>query len=202
MSAEADLARDIAKALLRYANSKDAAGDHSASDDGELLPLPESATSQRQVVALLATASRQGLTAREIADQTEVTQFNVYEKLDRLGELGYVEGVPDSNPKRWHLTPRARRLAHDGSRLRIAPSVSSASADEIKKAISWCVETTGEHATFTGAMESRGNVLAGWATEDYPGLKTWDGPQPPSKPEIATYLRHVLVAFYSGNEGS
>jgi DNA-binding MarR family transcriptional regulator len=201
MSAEADLARDIAKVLLRYANYKDAAEDQSAPEDGELLPLPESATSQRQVVALLATASHKGLTAREIADQTEVTQFNVYEKLDRLGELGYAEEVPDSNPKRWHLSPRARRLAHDGTRLRIAPSVSGASADEIKDAISWCVETTGEHATFTAAMESRRNVLASWAKEDYPGLKTWNGPQPPSKPEIATYLRHVLVALHSGNEG-
>jgi DNA-binding transcriptional ArsR family regulator len=195
MSPEADLARAIAKALLDYADRKDAV-DVGAMRSGEnLQPVSESATSQRAVLAALGTGADEGLTAREIADRTDVTQFNVYEKLDRLGDMGYVEHVPGSSPKRWRLTPQAERLAsgEEGVQPRPALSVSSATESEIREAIGWCMETAGEHSQFTSAMESRGNSLAHWARGGYPGLKTWSGKQPPPKPQIAEYLRQALA---------
>ena len=129
-----------------------------------------------------------------------MTQLNVYEKLDRLRTMGYVEPVPGSSPKRWSLTPRAQRLAGSGgiTQLRVAPSVSSATVGEIDEAIAWCMDTAGERSPFTAAMERRGNRLAGWAKEDYPGLKTWSGTQPPPKPKIAAYLRQALGAIHDG----
>jgi DNA-binding transcriptional ArsR family regulator len=98
------------------ADRQDAMDGASAAEDQALPPLPEQAISQRAVVSALAEASDKGLTASEIAEPTQrtktpVTQFNVYEKLARLEELGYVEEVPDSNPKRWRLTPRGRGQA-------------------------------------------------------------------------------------------
>lgn len=197
MSAEADLARAIAGALLYYADLKDGVSSEVAADAGVLPAVSTTATSQRAVLAALTTAAPRGLSAREIADRAGVTQLNVYEKLDRLRVMGYVEGIPGSPPKRWRLTPPAQKLADsDGiTQLRMAPSVSSATVNEIEEAIAWCTETTGEHSPFTAAMERRGNRLAGWAKEDYPGLKTWRGTQPPPKPKIAAYLRQALDAI-------
>ena len=196
MSAEADLARAIARALLDYADLKDGVGSGVATDAGVLPAVSITATAQRAVLAALTTAMPRGLTVREIADRAGVTQLNVYEKLDRLRTMGYVEGIPGSPPKRWRLTPPAQKQAVNGgiTQLRLAPSVSSATMNEIKEAIAWCMETTGEHSSFTAAMERRGNCLAGWAKEDYPGLKTWSGKQPPPKPKIAAYLRQALDA--------
>lgn len=196
MSLEADLARAIAKALLDYADRKDAVSGGPASSGENLPPVSGTATSQRAVLAALGPSTDEGLTAREIADRTDVTQFNVYEKLDRLGDMGYVEQVPGSSPKRWRLTPQAERLTsgQGGMQPQLAPSVPSATESEIREAISWCMETIGEHSQFTSAMESRGNSLAYWARDGYPGLKTWSGKQPPPKPQIADYLRQALAA--------
>jgi hypothetical protein len=66
-------------------------------------------------------------------------------------------------------------------------------SDEIEEAIAWCLNTAGEHSSFTSAMKSRGNTLANWAEQDYPGLKTWTGKQPPPKPQITAYLRQALA---------
>jgi DNA-binding MarR family transcriptional regulator len=199
-SAETELVRAIARALLDYADSKDAADSEASVSEGNLPPVSGTATSQRAVLAALAAGNTE-LTAREIADRTDVTQFNVYEKLDRLKDMGYVEHVPGSNPKRWRLTPEAAGLPHgDGTtQLNVPPSVSRASVEEIRDAISWCLDTEGERSGFTGAMESRGNLLADWAREGYPGLKTWSGRQPPPKPQIADYLRQALVTTQSGD---
>lgn len=200
MSAEGDLARAIASALLDYADRKDGVGSEAAADAEDLPPVSAAATSQRAVLEALAVATHNGLITREIANRAGVTQLNVYEKLDRLRTMGYVEPVPGSSPKRWRLTPRAQRLADsaDITQLRVAPSVSSATVSEINEAIVWCMDTTGERSPFTAAMERRGNRLAGWAKEDYPGLKTWSGTQPPPKPKIAAYLRQALVAIQDG----
>ena len=200
MSAEGDLARAIARALLDYADRKDGVGSEATAEAKDLPPVSATATSQRAVLAALATATHNGLTTREIANRAGVTQLNVYEKLDRLRTMGYVEPVPGSPPKRWRLTLRAQRLADSGgiTQLRVAPSVSSATVNEINEAIAWCMDTTGERSPFTAAMERRGNRLAGWAKEDYPGLKTWSGTQPPPKPKIAAYLRQALGAIQDG----
>jgi DNA-binding transcriptional ArsR family regulator len=109
MSAESDLARAIARALLDSAERQDADEEPVLAEDEELPPISDMATSQRAVLGALAAATHRGLTAREIADRTEVTQFNVYEKLGRLTTMGYVEEIPESTPKRWRLTPRARK---------------------------------------------------------------------------------------------
>jgi DNA-binding MarR family transcriptional regulator len=117
MTYETELARAIARVLLSYADRKDGidrkdtAEDEYAAEEEDLPPISDMATSQHAVLAALATTPRKGMTAREIADRTDVTQFNVYEKLDRLEEMGYVEQVPDSTPKRWRWTPRAWELA-------------------------------------------------------------------------------------------
>jgi hypothetical protein len=200
MSAEGDLARAIASALLDYADRKDGVGSEVTAPDEDLPRVSATATSQRAVLAALATATHKGLTTREIANRAGVTQLNVYEKLDRLRTMGYVEPIPGSPPKRWQLTPRAQRLAASGgiTQLRVASSVSSTTVNEIKEAIAWCTDTAGERSPFTTAMERRGNRLAGWAKEDYPGLKTWSGTQPPPKPKIAAYLRQALVAIQDG----
>lgn len=199
MSAEGDLARAIASALLDYADRKDGVGSETVGDAEDLPPVSASATSQRAVLEALA-ATHNGLTTREIANRAGVTQLNSYEKLDRLRTMGYVEPVPGSSPKRWRLTSRAQRLADSVgiTQLRVAPSVSSATVSEINEAIAWCIDTTGERSPFTAAMERRGNRLAGWAKEDYPGLKTWSGTQPPPKPKIAAYLRQALGAIHDG----
>lgn len=203
MSAEGDLARAIASALLDYADRKDGDGSEGAAKAGDLPPIYATATSQRAVLAALAIATHKGLTAREIANRSGVTQVNVHEKLDRLRSMGYVEPVPGPPPKRWRLTLQAQELAGSGgiTQLRVAPSVSSATVNEIEEAIAWCLDTTGERSSFTAAMERRGNRLAGWAKADYPGLKTWSGTQPPPKPKIAAYLRQALGAIRDG-EGS
>jgi hypothetical protein len=70
-------------------------------------------------------------------------------------------------------------------------------ADEIEEAIAWCLNTTGEHSSFTSAMKSRGNTLAVWAEQGYPGLKTWGGKQPPPKPQITAYLRQAIAKIRS-----
>lgn len=110
MSAESDLARAVARALLDYADRVDAAGDR-ASEADKLPPIPEGATAQRRVVDALAVASDRGLPARSIAEKACITQMNVYEKLDRLSEMGYVEEVPGVSPKHWRLTLRGKRMA-------------------------------------------------------------------------------------------
>ena len=101
MSDESDLARvcaealgAIAIALYDYADRKDAADGGAMVGDETLPAVSDTATSQRAILAVLETAPDDGLTAREIANQADVTQFNVYEKLDRLGTMGYVENVP------------------------------------------------------------------------------------------------------------
>ena len=109
MSAEGDLARAIANALLDYADRKDKVGSASAAEADDLPPVSTTATSQRAVLTVLATATHDGLTTREIASRAGVTQLNVYEKLDRLRTMGYVEPVPGAPPKRWRLTQRAQK---------------------------------------------------------------------------------------------
>lgn len=68
-------------------------------------------------------------------------------------------------------------------------------ADQIEEAIAWCLNTAGRHSSFTSAMKNRRNKLADWAEQNYPGLKTWDGKQPPPKPQIAAYLRRALAGI-------
>jgi len=111
MSDESELALAIARALLSYADRKDGINREDAAEDEDLPSISDVATSQLAVLAALATAAGKGMTARQIANRTDVTQFNVYEKLDRLEKMGYVEEVADSTPKRWRLTPRAWELA-------------------------------------------------------------------------------------------
>lgn len=109
MPITADLARDVARALLDFADRMDAADDP-ASLTGELPPIPEGATGQRRVVEVLTGAPDRGLSARAIAEYTAIAQMNVYEKLDRLMTMGYVEEVAGSSPKRWRLTQRGMRV--------------------------------------------------------------------------------------------
>jgi hypothetical protein len=76
-------------------------------------------------------------------------------------------------------------------------------ADEINQAITWLMDTLGEHEPFTSAMESRKNPLAEWARQGYPGLKTWDSSRVPHKPQVAAYLRQKLALIHdSGNTDS
>ena len=67
-----------------------------------------------------------------------------------------------------------------------------ATASDIEQAITWLMNTAGGHGTFTAAMKSHSNPLADWARNGYQGLKTWSGPNPPQKPQIADYLRKAL----------
>ncbi|MDQ2813112.1 MAG: hypothetical protein M3Z75_14870 [Actinomycetota bacterium] len=110
MSITADLARDIAKALLDFAKRTDAAEDP-ASRTGNLPPIAEGATAQKVIIEVLARASSTGLPARAIAEKTGIAQMNLYEKLERLIALGYVEEVPGSSPKHWRSTERGKRAA-------------------------------------------------------------------------------------------
>jgi len=112
VSATTDLARGIARLLLDFADRTDAVADP-RSEDEQLPPIPPSATAQRRVAEVLAEAGTGGLTARAISEYTGVTQMNVYEKLDRLAAMGYVEEVPGTSPKRWRLTLRATRQTAD-----------------------------------------------------------------------------------------
>jgi DNA-binding MarR family transcriptional regulator len=112
MSATTDLARGIARLLLDFADRTDAIADHKSQDD-VLPPIPPVATAQRRVAEVLADAGAAGLPARAISEYTGVTQMNVYEKLDRLVAMGYVEEVPATSPKRWRLTLRAARQTAD-----------------------------------------------------------------------------------------
>jgi hypothetical protein len=112
MSATTDLARGIARLLLDFADRTDAAAGPKPGDE-QLPPIPPSATAQRRVAEVLAEAGTGGMTAREISEDTGVTQMNVYEKLDRLAAIGYVEEVPGTSPKRWRLTLRATSQAAD-----------------------------------------------------------------------------------------
>jgi hypothetical protein len=114
MSTTTDLARAVARALLDYADRVDAAEDPTSQAD-ELPPISEGATAQRRVVGALADAPDRGLPARSIAQNTGITQMNVYEKLDRLGDMGYVEEVPGSSPKHWRLTLRGKRMAREAA---------------------------------------------------------------------------------------
>jgi DNA-binding MarR family transcriptional regulator len=109
MSATAALARDIARLLLDYADRMDAA-DAPGSPAQELPPLPGGAFAQLAVLETLRDAPEEGLSARVIADMTDIAQANVYEKLRRLTNMGYVEEVPDSLPTHWRLTLRAKLL--------------------------------------------------------------------------------------------
>jgi DNA-binding MarR family transcriptional regulator len=115
MSPTTDLARGIARLLLDFADRTDIVADHK-SDEGELPPIPATATAQRRVAEVLAHAGAAGLSARTISEYTGVTQMNVYEKLDRLAAMGYVEEVPGTSPKRWRLTLRATSQSADMQR--------------------------------------------------------------------------------------
>lgn len=63
----------------------------------------------------------------------------------------------------------------------------------IADAVEWLGKTAGTTLTFTNAMRDQANPLEGWAKSDYPGLKTWSGPQPPHKDKIAAFLREALA---------
>jgi hypothetical protein len=111
MSADSDLARAIASALLDWANAKDAA-------NARILPeptsLPESLGGhQREVAEMLRDAPDpdKGLPTRVIYKKLAITQPNAYGEVHRLAGKGIAELVPGSKPQHWRLVGRYRRLS-------------------------------------------------------------------------------------------
>jgi hypothetical protein len=109
------------------------------------------------------------------------------------------EGPQDREPNKPTSTPQeassttSPRHAASGE-VHVTFGNVQATANNINQAITWLMNTTGGHETFTAAMESRENPLADWAKNGYQGLKTWSSPKPPQKPQIADYLRQALAA--------
>jgi hypothetical protein len=112
----------------------------------------------------------------------------------RLLKEGTQDREPDKVLSTSQSAPSTTPPGHASSgEVQVSLGNIQATANDINQAINWLTSTTGGHETFTAAMDSYGNPLAHWARNGYPGLKTWNNPKPPQKPQIADYLHQALA---------
>jgi Fic family protein len=97
--AVAQLAEDIGRALLRFADTvrEDAATPAATRrPDGRA-----HGRLQERILGLKGLAGEHGLAASEVAEQLKVPQSNVTRALNTLAERGDLAAVPGERPSRW-----------------------------------------------------------------------------------------------------
>lgn len=100
--------RDVAAALIRYADSLEKSGPPAAQGPPDILDAPYLGPRQRQILKVLLEAGEEGKTSGEIANAIDYDQPNVWLTLKALVDRGLVVKWDDRRPHRYQLADRFR----------------------------------------------------------------------------------------------